>query len=251
MTSPDPLRLADTLASLGVALLTETTLKADLDRLVRLATNLVTDCSGASVSMLIEGRPTTVAVTDRVSLEIDITQYDSPDGGPCVTALGGERIRIGFIPHDERFPHFAIGAADRRVLSVLSMPAIDHGTVVGSLNLYSRREDGFDDTAYNTALVLAAEVANAVAKSALLSTAQQARDQLQEQHDEAALVSIAKGILMAMQDCSAAQADDLIRNAANNNGEQLIITAERILANTTEDRRDMRPAELHESTDQH
>src|SRR3954447_22863276 len=247
MTSPDPLRLADVLARLGVVLLSETTLKADLDRLVRLGTTLMAACSGAAVSMLVEGQPTTVAVTDWVSLEIDVVQYENPDGGPCVTALGGERIRIGFIPQDERFPHFAIGAADRRVLSVLSMPAVDRGTVVGSLNLYSRRANAFDDDAQNIALVLAAEVANAVAKSALLSTAQQTRDELQEQHDESSLVSIAKGVLMVMQDCSAAQADDLIRNAADSNGERLIITAERILANTTVDHHDT-PAEPHEST---
>jgi GAF domain-containing protein len=234
MTTPEHLRLADALARLGVALLTETTLKDDLDRLVRLATNLIADCSGASVTMVVEGRPSTVAVTDRVSLEIDLTQYESNDGGPCLTALGGERVRIGFIPKDERFPHFAVGAADRRVLSVLSLPAIDHGTVVGSLNLYSRRADAFGDSAHDVALVLAAEVANAVAKSALLRTAHEARVQLQEQHDEQALVSMAKGILMAMQDCSAAAAENLIRNAATSNGEQLIVTAERILANTTE-----------------
>ena len=60
-------------------------------------------------------------MTDRVALQMDLVQYDNNEG-PCITALTGETIRIGFAPTDQRFPHFAVGAADRRVLSVLSTP---------------------------------------------------------------------------------------------------------------------------------
>jgi GAF domain-containing protein len=229
MDTPDDLRLSEALTSLAVALLNDKTLKDSLERLARVACRLIPDCSGGSVSMLVEGEPSTVATTDTVSLELDIAQYDGDDG-PCIRALGGEMIRIGYIPSDERFPHFARGAADRRVLSVLSTPAIDHGTVVGSLNLYSRRSNGFDDDAEAVALVMAAEVAHALVRSAVLATARTTRDQLQEQHDEHVLVSRAQGVLMALHDCSVAQADDLTRNAAGVNGERLITTAERILS---------------------
>lgn len=67
-------------------------------------------------------------------------------------------------------------------------------------------------------------------KSAALSTARSIRDQLQEHHDERALVAQAQGVLIALHDCSAAQAKDLIRNAADQNSEPLVTTAERILA---------------------
>jgi GAF domain-containing protein len=226
---PDEVRLTNVLAELARAVLTDTTLKADLERLTRLACRLVSDCSGASVSMLVDGEPTTVAVTDRVAMHLDLVQYDHDDG-PCVAALGGETVRIGFTPTDERFPHFAIGAADRRVLSVLSTPAIDHGTVVGSLNLYSRRREAFDQTARDAAAVITSEIATALIKSSALSTAQGIRDRLQEQHDEAALVARAQGVLIAIHECSAAQAADLVRNAAQDNSEAMIVTAERILA---------------------
>ncbi len=237
MDVPDEVRLTSVLIELAVAVLTDTSLRADLERLTRLAAQLIPDCSGASVSMLVDGQPTTMAVTDRVALQLDLVQYDHDDG-PCVASLSGETIRIGFLPADERFPHFAAGAADQRVLSVLSTPAIDHGTVVGSLNLYSRRAEGFDESARETAAVIAAEVANALVKSSVLDTAQQIRGQLQEEHDETALVSRAQGVLMAVQDCSAAQAGALIRNAAQDNAEAVIRTAERILATV---RRDDRP----------
>jgi len=231
---PDNARLANVLTELAIALLIDRSLTADLERLSRVACRLVPDCSGASVSMLVDGEPSTVAVTDRVALQLDLAQYEN-DEGPCVAALTGETIRIGYVPTDERFPHFAVGAADQRVLSVLSTPAIDHGTVVGSLNIYSRQENAFDQSDQDTAAVIAAEIANALMKSSVLATARNIRDQLQEQHDESTLVARAEGVLIAIQDCSAAQASDLIRNAANDNNEPLIDTAERILANIQQD----------------
>lgn len=234
MSTPDDLRLSEALTSLAVALLNDKTLKGSLERLARVACRIIPTCSGASISMLVEGEASTVATTDKVALELDLAQYDGDDG-PCVKALGGEMIRVGYIPADERFPHFARGAADRRVLSVLSTPAIDHGNVVGSLNLYSRRADGFDDEAEAVALVIAAEIAHALVRSAVLGTARATRDQLQEEHDEHVLVSRAQGVLMALHECSAAQADDLIRNAADHNGERLIATAERILSTVRTD----------------
>ena len=122
--------------------------------------------------MLVDGEPSTVAVTERVALELDMVQYRNDDG-PCIAAPGAVRpYAIGFLPDAERFPHFAAGAADRRVLSVLSTPAIDHGRVVGSLNLYSPgAEDGFDEHDRQTGLVLAAEIASALVKSAVLTRA--------------------------------------------------------------------------------
>jgi hypothetical protein len=231
---PEEVRLADALTKLALSLLNERSLKSDLERLARVGCELIPECSGASVSMVVEGETSTVAVTDRVSLQLDLIQYDNNEG-PCVAALGGEAVRIGFIPADQRFPHFAIGAADRRVLSVLSTPAIDHGKV----------EDAFDDGARHTALIIAAEVANALVKSAVLSEASSLRDQLQEQHDSAALVSMAQGVLMATHDCSKAQAHDLITSAAEANNERIVTVAERILS--TIDRNE-RPASEGRST---
>jgi GAF domain-containing protein len=226
---PDDLRLAVALTDLAMEILRDSTFKGDLDRLSRMACHLIPTCSGASISMMVEGEPTTVATTDRLSLELDMVQYDNNEG-PCVTALGGEWVRIAYLRADDRFPHFAVGAADRRVRSVLSTPVIDHGTVLGSLNLYSQVANGFDKTAEDAAVVVAAEVAHAFIKSTVLGTARTTAERLQEQHDESILVSRAQGLLMALQDCSSAQAADLIRRAADDNGERLITTAERILS---------------------
>jgi len=53
-------------------------------------------------------KPSSVAITDHVALELDLAQYTNDDG-PSITALAGSTIRVGCLPDDERFPHFAIG----------------------------------------------------------------------------------------------------------------------------------------------
>ena len=82
---------------------------------------------------------------------------------------------------------------------------------------------------------MAGEVSHALVRSAVLGTARTTRDRLREQHDETTLMSQAEGVLMALHDCSVAQAHDLICNAAHSNGEHLRATAERILLAVCED----------------
>jgi GAF domain-containing protein len=226
--------LAAVLALLAIALFKEESLTTDLETLVRVACRVLADCSGASVALLVDGEPTTVAVDDRVTLEIDLLQYEKREG-PCITALGGQQIRVGYVPADERFPHFAVGAADRRVLSVLSTPILERGTVLGTVNLYSDRPDAFGQEAQDIARVISAEAATAVRKSKFLTTARAAREQLQERYDESVQTSRAQGALMVMYDCSAEQALDLLRNAAETNRERLLLTAERILSSMQEE----------------
>ena len=82
---------------------------------------------------------------------------------------------------------------------------------------------------------MAAEVANAIVKSVTLRKATRTRQEAQELYDERLLIARAQGVLMAIEDCSAAQAARLIANAAHENGERLAATAERILANVIGD----------------
>jgi GAF domain-containing protein len=226
-------RLTQALVALSGVLFTQQTLHEDLERLVRIAAHVIERTSGVSVSMLIDGGASTVATTDQVTLELDLVQYEAGDG-PCLAALGGPTIRIGYIPADEQFPHFAIGAADRRVLSSLSIPVTHEQKLVGSLNLYSRARDAFDAAAEQTAMVFAAEAGLAIAKSVVFEKAHAIRRTLQEAHDQAAQMSRAQGVLMGIHNVSAEQAMRLIESAAGANEEPLAAAARRILDATAE-----------------
>src|SRR6187200_2664618 len=100
MDEPTEERLKFALAAVAGALFTAVTLKQDLERLVRLACAVIPRCTGGSVAMLVEGEPTSMAVSDSAALEVDLVQYDAGEG-PCVTALGGQVVRVAFLPIDE------------------------------------------------------------------------------------------------------------------------------------------------------
>ncbi len=122
----------------------------------------------------------------------------------------------------ERFPHFAVGAADLRIRSVLSTPIRNDGDVIGTLNLYSRQPEGFDEQAQRVADVTAAEAGTAIITSRIYDQASRRRDELQAVHDDEAQISQAQGALMALQRCSAEQAVGLLANAADATGDDLI-----------------------------
>ena len=168
-------------------------------------------CVG-SIAILVDGQPTTTAVTDHLAFELDLAQYDAGEG-PCLTALGGQTVRFAVLDESERFPHFAIGAADRRIRSVLSTPIRHDDDIIGTLNLYSRQPDGFDEQAQRVADVTAAEAGTAIKTSRIYEQARQRRDELQAVHDEEAEISQAQGALMAVQLCSAEQAIGLLAHA--------------------------------------
>ena len=220
--------LALVLTRLALAVLREKTLADDLHRVAELTTNLIPASSSASIALLVDGEPTTVAVTDHVALELDLVQYHDADG-PCIAALEGGEVRVAFLLEDERFPHFAIGAADQRVNSVLSVPIMHSEMVIGTLNVYSREVDAFSEVNRETAAIMTSLAASAIAKTELLTSVRSVREQLQAEVDEQKLVAQAEGVLVALQQCSAEQAGGLIRNAAERNVETLIETASRII----------------------
>jgi GAF domain-containing protein len=221
-------QLRTALAELALAVFTSRSLSENLGRLVGVACRLIPACASGSVALLVDGRPTTAAITDHLAIELDVAQYDAGDG-PCLTALGGQTVRFAVLEESERFPHFAVGAADRRIRSVLSTPIRHDDGIIGTLNLYSRHVDGFDEQAQRVADVTAAEAGTAIITSRMYEQARQRRDELQALHDEEAQISQAQGVLMAIQLCSAEQAISLLDHAVDATGEDLVHVARRIL----------------------
>lgn len=142
--SPDPQQLAITLTQLAAAVLREKTLAGDLSRLTRLTMKLIEPAAAISVALLVDGHTTTAAASDRVAIELDLVQ-NAEDEGPCLLALDGRSVRVALLATGERFPHFAIGAADQRIKSVLSVPILSDGDMIGTMDIYSQHPDAFDD----------------------------------------------------------------------------------------------------------
>lgn len=62
---------------------TQRSLPAKLEAVVAIVKRTIPNCDGAGVSLLVEGEPTSVAVSDRLTIEIDLVQYQTGQG-PCL-----------------------------------------------------------------------------------------------------------------------------------------------------------------------
>jgi GAF domain-containing protein len=220
--------LISSLEELAQVLQTQHTLGAVLANIAEVATESVPRCNAASVALSINGRPATSAASARVALELDLVQYDLTDG-PCLTSFRTmASLRLNMVELDEAFPHFAVAARKHGVDSVLSTPALWGDQAVATLNLYSR-SGPFDQTAAAVAAVLAAQVAIAVSRSPEFFAARSVVEQAQRDTDDRADISLATGLLMGTQACSAEQAAGLLTQAAAEDERTILDIAHRII----------------------
>ena len=132
------------LARVNRLLQSQRTLPAKLEAIVAIVKRTVPGCDAAGIVLLVDGEPTSAAVSGHLAVEIDLVQYDTGEG-PCLAALAeGDVIRIDVMAAEDRFPRLAPGALAHGINSVLSIPLTAHGAVAGALNVYSHRVNAFD-----------------------------------------------------------------------------------------------------------
>jgi GAF domain-containing protein len=217
-------------ARVNKLLRTQRTLPAKLETVVAIAKRTVPNCDGAGIVLMIEGRPTTAAVSDRLALEIDLVQYDTGQG-PCLAAIEESHVvRIDILERDERFSHFAPGALDLDLESVLSMPLAVENTVVGALNLYSRRPNAFDHEAEQAAQPLAQQAAELIATSPLYAYSLDMVDGLLESLEDQAVIAQAAGVIMVIESRTSEEAMDQLRTLALDRGTSMREVADSIIA---------------------
>jgi len=221
-------RLLSTLAELAEVLQAQRTLGGALANIAEVAITSVPRCEAASVALSVNGRPATASATGRVALELDMVQYDLHDG-PCLTTFRTmEAMRLDLVGLEEEVPHFAVAAGSLGVTSVLSTPAVWGDEPIGTLNLYSR-SGAFDETAEIIAAVLASQVTIAVSRSPEFATARGVTEQAQRDVDDHADISVATGLLMAKQTCTAEQAAGLLQRAAADDEQTVVHIGQRII----------------------
>jgi hypothetical protein len=118
-----------------------------LSQLCSLASNSNSGLEAAAVILLHHGLPAQHA-SSGYARAADRIQYRTGEG-PCVDAAAhGCTVVSGHLGSAEiRWPQFVAATRALSVSSVLSVPLGADHNVIGTLNLYSRRPDAFDDTA--------------------------------------------------------------------------------------------------------
>lgn len=138
-----------------------------LEAIAEMLERTVPDCDSVSIALVVEEAAITGAASSQLAVEADLVQYFH-DQGPCLTAIQTQsEVRIDVLRSDERFEHFAPGAIEHDVHSVLSLPLCWAGSVIGSINLYSSQEHAFADATADQVAPFADYAAQVIAHSPL------------------------------------------------------------------------------------
>jgi transcriptional regulator with GAF, ATPase, and Fis domain len=224
-----PQESVEKLARVTKLLKTQRTLPAKLETVVAIVKRTVPNCDAAGISLVIDGEPTSVAVSDRLAVEIDLVQYRTGEG-PCLAAMSDSNVvRIDVLERDSRFVRFAPGALDQDVHSVLSTPLTANGRTVGALNMYSRAVDAFDGGAEEAVRPMAEYAAEAIGTSPLYAYSLDMVEGLLETMEARAVIGQATGVIMAGEHTTSDEALDRLRDLALHSGASMRTVAERVL----------------------
>lgn len=203
-------------------------LDAALSTIAETATESVPRCSAAILGLAVEGRPMTDPMAAHIALEVDLVGYDTL-ASPCLASLRAtSELRLDIAQEEMVFPHFTRDPGPRGTDAALTVPARWGADVIGALRLYSR-SGSFDESAASLAAALAAQVAVAISRSPAFVAARNVVEHGQRDLEDRADVSMATGLLMAREACTAEQASGLLRSAASADATDTSEIARRIL----------------------
>lgn len=224
-----PPETAEKLSRVTRLLKTQRTLPAQLGAVVEIVKRSVASCDSAGIALLVEGEPTSAALTDRLTMEIDLIQYQTGEG-PCLSAINDASVvRIDILERDIRFTRFAPGAIDQGLHSVLSTPLDANGRTVGALNMYSTRRNAFDHRTEEAVRPIAEYAGEVIGTSPLYAYSLDMVAGLVEDMESRAIIDQAAGILVATQEDSSEGALGQLRDLAMRSGESMRTVAEWVL----------------------
>jgi hypothetical protein len=179
----------------------------------------------ASVTLVSDGPPRTVAASADLALRLDTVQYRE-GAGPCLHAArsGGP---VGVMSDDDsRWPVFSTALTEAGCDSVWSHP-LPLAPAVGSLNLYL--PSGVDPGRRETAASLAEAAAVPVANVWLYEDAVRRTDNLRAALESRAVIEQAKGILMERMKVTADGAFDTLVRVSNETNTKLRDVAQAVV----------------------
>ncbi|MDP9226728.1 MAG: GAF and ANTAR domain-containing protein [Actinomycetota bacterium] len=224
--------IGEHLAALHGAL-SEETLEAALDRVAAISLRTLPGCDGAGVSLVEREKVTTASATDSNVEAVDSDQYSTGEG-PCLEAIRrGIPFIVESMADDRRWPRFGPRAAEKGILSSLSLPLRVHDRTLGALNLYSRSRRRFTAEDERTATLFAAQAAVALANAHAFDRVRAVASQLEEGLKSSRVIGLAMGILVEREHCTENEAFDMLRAISQNTNIKLRDVAEQLLQATS------------------
>lgn len=198
-TSPEARNedLAGGLAALAGLSSARLSLEDLLTEVASLAVQAIPGADGAGLTLQEADHPDTVVKSGDFVGHIDDIQYGIGEG-PCISAAAtGQTMRSGSLDADPRWPRFGARIGRLGVHSVLSLPLLASDRVVGSINVYARPRDAFDERAERIGQLFAAPAAIAAQNAQLLAQTQRLATNLQTALTTRAVIDQAIGIIIS------------------------------------------------------
>ena len=215
---PQPANAAEALERLGRLSLRELSMDSLLQTVADLTKTVMPGNPETSVLLLVKDKPTTVAHTGQLAVDLDETQYERGHG-PCLhAARTGELTEIADTRTETRWQDYTQRAAERGNPSSLSIPlAIDEDEqVTGALNVYARQADAFDEDSRSVATRFGPYAAVATSNMYAYQSARDMADNLQAALESRAVIDQAKGVLIERYKLTPDQAFQLLARVSMN-----------------------------------
>lgn len=182
-----------------------------LTQVATMAVRAVPGADGAGLTLLEPDRADIIVKSTEFVRQIDDIQYRLGEG-PCISAAAeGRTMRSGSLGGDTRWPRFGPRAGRLGVHSVLSLPLITPGGVVGAMNVYAHAKEAFDAKSEESGELFAAPAAISVLNAQILTQSQRLVTQLQAALTSRPIVDQAVGILRSRSGDTAAEAFQRLR----------------------------------------
>ncbi|KAA0079082.1 ANTAR domain-containing protein [Mycolicibacterium sp. P9-64] len=170
------------------------------------------------------------AATPQFVRTIDELQYNVLNEGPCVTCMRTRRPTVsGSIGGDDRWPHFGGHVARMGVHSVLALPLMIAGRLIGAITAYAYQRDAFAEHAVQLGAQFAGPAAVSVYNAQLLASAQERTDRLQRAMKSRAVIDQAIGIVRSRSGGSAEEAFERLAKMSQAENVKLHVIAERLV----------------------
>jgi GAF domain-containing protein len=194
-----------------------------LDKVVLVATELISACELVCISVVRRGSIDTPAASDEQLRHVDELQFELKEG-PCYDALHThETVRSADLRSDSRWPRWGpLVAAEAGVLSIVSFRLFTAEDTLGAMNLYSRTAGAFDEDDLHDGYALAAHVAVALAAAENV-------ENLETAIDNRTVIGRAEGILMERFDLTSAQAFAVLRRVSQHRNVRLHRVADELV----------------------
>ncbi|MBV9855005.1 MAG: GAF and ANTAR domain-containing protein [Streptosporangiaceae bacterium] len=209
------------LTELAALLLSVENVEEALRHLARMAVVVIPDGPSCGITVLRDGRFTTVVYSGSIPASVDEAQYEHGDG-PCLEAMRtGSPVVVQDLASEKRWDGFPAVALAAGAHGVYAHPLEAAGKVLGALNLYAHEPDLFPEPVQRIAMHFVEPAA--VLLSGVLRQIGQARliDELRSGMSSRAVIDQAIGIIMAQRHCGPREALAMLRRISNDRNVKL------------------------------